>query len=120
VELENVLEELELELSDFCAAAVVGLDGLSIAEVSADGDMDITEVSAEFASVINSLAKTSLSINAGSVTSTLESTAKYHFLTQMVDDYPYFLVVVIGSNGNIGKARYMMNRVMPVIKEIIQ
>ncbi len=120
MELENVLEELELELSDFYAAAIVGLDGLSIAEVSAGVEMDITEVSAEFASVINSLAKTALSINAGPVTGTLESTEKYHFLTQMVDDYPYFLLVIIGNSGNIGKARYMMNRAAPVIKEILQ
>ena len=120
MELENVLEELELELSDFYAAAIVGLDGLSIAEVSAGVEMDITEVSAEFASVINSLAKTALSINAGPVTGALESTEKYHFLTQMVDDYPYFLLVIIGNSGNIGKARYMMNRAAPVIKEILQ
>ena len=120
MELENVLEELQLELSDFYAGAVVGLDGLTIAELSTDDDVDIAGVSAEFASVINSISKTTQSIDAGMINGTLVTTEKYNFITQMIDGFPYFIIVVIGNMGNIGKARYLMSKTTKVISEIIQ
>jgi predicted regulator of Ras-like GTPase activity (Roadblock/LC7/MglB family) len=120
VELENVLEELQLELSDFYAGAIVGLDGLTIAELSTDDDIDILGVSAEFSSVINSISKTAQSIDAGMINGSLVTTEKYNFLTQMINELPYFIIVVIGNMGNIGKARYLMGKMTKVIAEIIQ
>jgi predicted regulator of Ras-like GTPase activity (Roadblock/LC7/MglB family) len=120
VELENVLEEFRLELSEFYAGAIVGLDGLSIAELTTDGEVDISGVSAEFASVINSISKTSDSIDAGLVQGSLITTDRFNFLTQMIDGFPYFFLIVIGNTGNIGKARYMMNKMVKIVAELIQ
>ena len=120
MELENILEELQLELSDFYAGAIVGLDGLTIAEVKTDERIDIVGASAEFASVINSMSKTSEYFDSGLVLGTLISTEEYNFLTQSVGNLPFFILVVLGNTGNIGKARYLMGKLSKMVMEMVQ
>ncbi|MBP7732287.1 MAG: hypothetical protein KA140_00770 [Caldisericia bacterium] len=120
MELENILEELQLELSDFYASAIVGLDGLTIAEIKSDDNVDINGASAEFASVINSMSKTSEYFDSGLVQGMLISTEKYNFLTQAVGNLPFFILVVLGNTGNIGKARYLMGKLSKVVMEMVQ
>lgn len=120
MELENILEELQVELSEFYAGAIVGYDGLTIAELSIDQDIDITGASAEFASVINSLSKSTEYFDSGMIQGTLVSTEKYNFLTQSIGCLPFFMLVAIGNTGNIGKARYLMGKLSKVAMELVQ
>ena len=119
VELDTILEGLKDELPEFVAAAVAGSDGLTISTLAKDSSVDMSMVGAEFASIVSMVSKAGREINAGKLHSSIFSTDNYHILTSQVGETPFFQIICLRSDGNIGKARYLMGKTEARIKEAI-
>ena len=96
--------------------ALMGADGIPIAQITADlgntpnplGD-DISTAGVEFARILSEIQKASDALNAGALTETVVSLARFHLLFRPVDE-DLILVLALRADGNVGKARYLMRR----------
>lgn len=119
MELEHILGELSCEMQDLVASAITGNDGLTIAVYSNDSSLDINTVSAEFASIVSSVSRIGDDINAGKFINSVFTTENYQILTSQISDMPFFQILCLKSGGNIGKARFLMGKYEPKIKDAL-
>lgn len=102
-------------------AALMGSDGIAIEQVVADrppeGPLadDIGTAGVEFGRILEEIRKASDALAGGAMSETLVVLARFTLIFRAVDE-DTFLVVVLGTDGNIGKARYLMRRQLRAIR----
>jgi predicted regulator of Ras-like GTPase activity (Roadblock/LC7/MglB family) len=115
------------EIVDGCGgglgAALMGSDGIPIAEVVVDSDharMLLTEeigtAGAEFGRILAEIAKASDALGGGAVHETAVVLSRFTLVFRNVDEET-FLVVALAPDGNLGKARYLMRRQLLVLRQ---
>ncbi|MFQ5416281.1 MAG: hypothetical protein ACE5FL_04435 [Myxococcota bacterium] len=111
-----ILQEIVDGCAGTIAAALMGNDGISIAEVAAAkppaGEPLAEEVGtagAEFGRILADISKASDSLGGGLVQETTVVLARFTLIFRAVDD-DTFVVVVLAPDGNLGKARYLIRR----------
>jgi predicted regulator of Ras-like GTPase activity (Roadblock/LC7/MglB family) len=119
-------EEILREIVDGCGggigAALMGSDGIAIAEYVAprapDGPLsdDIAVAGVEFGRILEETRKAADALGGGHLVETLVVLARMSLLFRSVDD-DTFLVVVLDPDGNLGKARYLMRRYLLAIRQ---
>ena len=105
------------------AAALMGDDGISIAEVVSDRD-DVREIlveeigtaGAEFGRILAEIGKASDALGGGAVHETAVVLSRFTLVFRNVDDET-FLVVAIAPDGNLGKARYLIRRQLNFLRQ---
>lgn len=102
--LASLLEEMANEIPGFVAAAVVGMDGLAIAEHAAKG-FDIETAAAQFALVMKMVQKSAAQIGSDEVEDNLVTSKDRYILTRSLGDGSYFLATAVdreaASLGNV-------------------
>ncbi len=117
-----ILREIVEQCGDGIGAALMGNDGIPIAQVDVgagpDGSLaaEIGTAGAEFGRVLEEIRKASDSLGGGAVRETVVSLARFTLIFRGVDEET-FLVLAIGPDGNLGKARYLMRRHLLAIKQ---
>ncbi len=94
-------------------AALMGSDGIPIEQV---GGEDVGTAGVEFGRILGEIRKASDAMGGGPVSETVVVLARFTLIFRIVDD-DTFLVVAIGPDGNLGKARYLMRRNMLAIRQ---
>jgi predicted regulator of Ras-like GTPase activity (Roadblock/LC7/MglB family) len=105
------------------AAALMGNDGISIAEVVSDRE-DVRDVlveeigtaGAEFGRILAEIGKASDALGGGAVNETAVVLSRFTLVFRNVDDET-FLVVAIAPDGNLGKARYLIRRQLNFLRQ---
>jgi predicted regulator of Ras-like GTPase activity (Roadblock/LC7/MglB family) len=120
---ETVLQMIVDECGGGRSAALMGLDGIAIAEARASAgvddddplDGDVTTAGIEFGRIIGEMTKASDSLGTGHVRESVLSLDRSTMIFHTVDE-DLILVLSLHPDGNLGKARYLIRRGMPEIR----
>ena len=120
---DAILGEIVSGCGGGIAAALMGDDGISIAEVVSDRE-DVREIlveeigtaGAEFGRILAEIGKASDALGGGAVHETTVVLSRFTLVFRNVDDET-FLVVAIAPDGNLGKARYLIRRQLNFLRQ---
>ena len=120
---ESILQEIVDDCGGGLAAALMGLDGISIAQVRASGERDpsdplagdVTQAGAEFGRLLGEMIKASDSLGTGDVRETVVQLDRVSLVFHTVDE-DLMMVLALRPDGNLGKARYLIRRQMITIR----
>jgi predicted regulator of Ras-like GTPase activity (Roadblock/LC7/MglB family) len=108
--VQDLLNEFRSEIgADFVSTDVVGMDGLSIAGMSADPNFDGSAASARFAMVMKLASKVADKIEMGNVDDTLTTTDVAYIITRFLGDGSYYWGVAVTREATLGVVRMLMN-----------
>jgi predicted regulator of Ras-like GTPase activity (Roadblock/LC7/MglB family) len=117
----SLLQEIVENCGGGIGAALMGNDGIPIEEVQAgpapDGPLrdDIGTAGVEFGRILEEIRKASDALAGGALVETVVTLARFTLVFRAVDD-DTFLVLVLGPDGNLGKARYLIRRQLLAIR----
>ncbi len=103
-------------------AVLMGTDGIPIEQVVMapvpEGPLaeDLATAGVEFGRILDDIRKASDALSGGAVREAVVVLARFTLLFRMVDE-EVFLVLVLGVDGNIGKARYLIRRQLPAVRQ---
>ena len=119
----TILNEIVAGCGGGLGAALMGADGIPIAEVVADTPAareylseEIGTAGAEFSRILSDIAKASDALGGGAVHETAVVLSRFTLIFRSVDEET-FLVVAIAPDGNLGKARYLMRRKLLFLRQ---
>ena len=120
---EATLQKIVDECGGGRGAALMGLDGISIAlaRASAGTDVDdpmngdVTNAGIEFGRILGEMTKASDSLGTGPVRESVITLARGTLIFHVVDE-DLILVLSMRPDGNIGKARYLIRRNLPGLR----
>lgn len=99
------LEEMSKEIPGFVAAAVVGKDGLAIAEHMTT-DFNIEAASSQFALVMQLVQKSAAQIGSNQIEDNLVTSKDRYIISRYLGDGSYFLVTAVDKEGSsLGNVR---------------
>jgi predicted regulator of Ras-like GTPase activity (Roadblock/LC7/MglB family) len=117
---ESILGQVLNECPGAVGAALMGSDGVPIAEVSASSPRDAADevslLGVEFGRILDEARKAADAADAGAILELAVHTERYHVLIQAVDRDTY-LVLALTPEANVGKGRYLMRRHQLAIRE---
>jgi predicted regulator of Ras-like GTPase activity (Roadblock/LC7/MglB family) len=104
--IQELLTEMGEEVQGFMAAAVVGMDGLGIADHVLDASLDMESVTAQLTLLIK-LVQTSIGkLDAGEIEDNLLTTGSAYLMTRFLGDTGYFVGIMADRNdANLGNMR---------------
>jgi DNA-binding response OmpR family regulator/predicted regulator of Ras-like GTPase activity (Roadblock/LC7/MglB family) len=107
-----LLEELEREIPDVIAAAVVSIDeGVPLAATTNDPAFDVDIVAAYYAEVIKTNEKALKALQKGPrLEEVLVTTDTFSLYVKPLPDTRFYVGLVIAQKGNVGMARTVMKR----------
>jgi predicted regulator of Ras-like GTPase activity (Roadblock/LC7/MglB family) len=115
------LREIARNCGGGIGAALMGNDGIAIEQVlvqpAPDGPLadDIGTAGVEFGRILDEIRKAADALAGGAVEETVVSLSRFRLIFRPVDA-DNFLVVVLGPDGNLGKARYLIRRHLLAIR----
>ena len=101
----EVLQEMADRLDDFVGASVVGLDGVSVANLIVERGFNEERASAALSQLVKQATESSEAMDAGTFEETITTSEKYLFLTRPIGNDKFFVQIILKSDGNIGAAR---------------
>ena len=108
----DILKELVNGTEGAIGALVVGVDGIPVDEFTVSGTMDLQSMTVEYSSLLKEIEKGSRAAQLGSTREvTVKAGRAMVMLRRLNDDY--FLVLVIGPDGNFGKGRFLLRMSVP-------
>jgi predicted regulator of Ras-like GTPase activity (Roadblock/LC7/MglB family) len=118
---DTILRKILDECGGGLGIALMGSDGMPVAEIHAAGARvhmgeDIGVAGAEFGRILDEIRKAADTLNGGGVHETVLGFARFSVILRAVDD-DLFLVLAIAPDGNLGKARYLIRRHMFAIRD---
>ncbi|MBO9369967.1 MAG: DUF4388 domain-containing protein [Chloroflexi bacterium] len=103
--MNDILKELSGQVPGFIAAAVVGMDGLDIAEYAA-GPVDVESINAQMTLLFKLVDGAVDKLKAGVIEDYLLTTEKAYLLIRPLSDRNYYLGIVADrKSGNVGNMR---------------
>ena len=110
---ESILGQVLNECPGALGVALMGSDGIPIAQVAAPSPQDLgDEVSLlgiEFGRILDESRKAADAASAGGVIELAVQTERFHVLVHALDRDTY-LVLALAPDANVGKGRYLMRR----------
>ncbi|MFK7897496.1 MAG: hypothetical protein AB8G23_16780 [Myxococcota bacterium] len=124
----SILQEIVDQCGGGFSASLMGLDGIAIDEVRRGPDVettgrmsddplrgDVTDAGIEFGRILNEMTKASEALGAGSLRETVVCLSRVNLIFHAVDE-ELILVLSLHPDGNLGKARYLIRRSLPLIR----
>jgi predicted regulator of Ras-like GTPase activity (Roadblock/LC7/MglB family) len=119
---ERILRSIVEECGGGLGAALMGNDGIPIAQVSPqrpapgfDAD-DMGAAGVEFGRILDEIRKVSDALSGGGLAEAVVSLARFTLVLRVVDS-DTFLVLALQPDGNLGKARYLVRRQLLALRE---
>ena len=113
---ERILQTIVDECGGGFGAALMGLDGVAIAQVEATSppphdplDGDVTTAGIEFGRILSDVTKVSDSLATGQMREAVISLDRVNLVFHTIDE-DLVLVLALTPDGNLGKARYLIRR----------
>jgi predicted regulator of Ras-like GTPase activity (Roadblock/LC7/MglB family) len=118
MDFKAALNEMVGSVDGSIGAGLVGLDGLVIDQVSVKADFDITVAGAEYATILKNAIKASQNFGLGNTSEVLISTEKATMIMMMVGSQ-YFATIALGLDGNLGRGRLELKKVIPKFEQAL-
>jgi predicted regulator of Ras-like GTPase activity (Roadblock/LC7/MglB family) len=118
----SILRSIVEECGGGLGAVLMGGDGIPIEEYVTDAipegpvQEDIGSAGVEFSRILEEVRKAADALAGGSVSEMVVSLARMTLVFRPVDGET-FLAVVLASDGNLGKARYLIRRHLLAIRQ---
>lgn len=103
------LENLAAQVDGTLLAAMVASDGIPVEFVDRDSDLDIEVLAAELMSQVRAVSLNHQELAVGDVRFMSISTDRYSLIVSALTD-EYYLLLVIGADSNLGRARFELRR----------
>lgn len=116
MDFKTVLSEMISNVDGAMGAGVVGTDGIVIDQVSLKGSFNISDVGAEYATIIKNAKKASENFGLGRTNEILISTEKAMMIMNTVSA-DYFVAIALELDGNLGRGRLEVKKVIPKIEK---
>ena len=116
---ESILRKILDECPDGLGVALMGRDGIPLAQVQAStggrlGE-DIAVAGVEFGRILGEIVKASDALRGGSVVENVVILTRFALILRVVDE-DFFVVLALPPDGNLGKARYLIRRHLVAIR----
>jgi len=106
----EILQRIVEETSGGIGAVLMGYDGIAIEQFFApDQDIDLQMVVVEYSNVLKEIRKTAEILSLGDMEEISIRTDRFMIVIRMLTE-EYFSALIINSDGNFGKGRYLMVR----------
>lgn len=105
VKTSEILQEIADSLDDFVGASVVGIDGMSIANLIVERGFSEEKASAALSQLVKQATSSSDAMDAGEFEETITTSEKYMFITRPLGKGKFFMQLILKATGNIGAAR---------------
>jgi predicted regulator of Ras-like GTPase activity (Roadblock/LC7/MglB family) len=117
---EAVLHDIVASCPGALGAALMGSDGLPIAQCMADGAEELEDsvgvMGVEFGRVLEETRKASDAVEGGALEEMAVRMGRYQVALRALDAETY-LVLVLAAEGNVGKGRYLLRRHAAALRE---
>ena len=116
MDFKTILNEIVNNVDGAIGAGLVGTDGIVIDQVSTTGSFDISDVGAEYATIIKNAKKASENFGLGKTNEIMISTDKAMMIIMMVG-HEYFINMALELDGNLGRGRLEVKRAIPKLEK---
>lgn len=106
---DESLRRITNNIEDSLGIAMVGMDGIVVEEHKKDPLLDLQSLGAEYCAVIKDVERASASLGLGSGKEISVITDKAIIILNRINE-EYFLLLVLGSEGNFGKGRFLLKK----------
>lgn len=116
----ETLQDIVENVGGGFGAVIMGYDGIPIDEyVKEDDALDVQLLTAEYAAVLKEIKRTVEVLKAGVLEEVAINTEFSTAIARVIND-DFFVVLVMGSDGNFGKGRFLLRRESPKLGEALQ
>jgi predicted regulator of Ras-like GTPase activity (Roadblock/LC7/MglB family) len=113
--LKNILDES----CGGIGVVIMGYDGIAIDECIREGALDVQLLAVEYASVLKEIKRTVGVLKTGELEEVSIVSEKCSVIVRGISD-DFFIAMLIDSDGNFGKARYLLKRDAARLREELQ
>jgi predicted regulator of Ras-like GTPase activity (Roadblock/LC7/MglB family) len=114
---ESILRGIVSQCSGCIGVALMGADGIPIAEVGGASDSEeVTLLGVEFGRVLEEARKVASTVNGGELEELVIAMSRTQVVMRVVDRDTIF-VLALDPTGNLGKARYLLRRHLIDVRE---
>jgi len=110
------LEETVNGVKGGYGAVVMGFDGIPVEMFAANEEIDIETVGMEFSVLLKEVRKAAEMLEAGDAEEVTVRTDRLTTILRVINE-EYFVALSIARDGNLGKARYLLRVISPILGE---
>ena len=118
MDFKAALNDMVQNTDGSIGAGLVGLDGIVIDQVSTRTDFDITVAGAEYATIIKNALKASQNFGLGKTGEIMISTDTTSMVMVLIGNQ-YFLALALALDGNLGRARLELKKLIPKFEQAL-
>jgi predicted regulator of Ras-like GTPase activity (Roadblock/LC7/MglB family) len=118
MDFKGVLQKVVNNVDGAIGAGVIGIDGIAIDQFSVKSSFDITAAGAEYSTIIKNSKKASESFGLGKTNEVLISTEVATMIMMMVGDN-YFVNLALSLDGNLGRGRLELKKIIPELEKML-
>ncbi len=115
----EILKKLVSDVDGAIGAVLMGYDGISIDDYIQDGRTDdIQLLAVEYTSIIKEVRRAVDVLKTGQMEELSLATDQSRIVIRVVNE-EFFVLLVLSEDGNFGKARYLLKRAVPLLREAL-
>jgi predicted regulator of Ras-like GTPase activity (Roadblock/LC7/MglB family) len=117
---KDIMKTLVDQTGGALGGVIMGYDGIAIEEYLGDtGGLDVQTLAIEYASVLKEIKRTVGVLKTGELEEVSIISEQCSVIVRGVSD-DFFVALVLAADGNFGKARYLLKREAPKLREALQ
>jgi predicted regulator of Ras-like GTPase activity (Roadblock/LC7/MglB family) len=114
--LKDTLKDIPEKVGGGIGALLMGYDGIPIEEYILGSDIDIQLLSVEYVNVMKEVKRSVEVLKTGALEEILISTEQSKIIIRTVCE-DYFVMLILNSEGNYGKGRYLLKLESPNLRD---
>ena len=117
---KEMLKALVAQVSGALGVVIMGYDGIAIDEyLTESAGLDVQTLAIEYASVLKEIKRTIGVLRTGELEEVSIISEQCTVVVRGVSD-DFFVALVLSSEGNFGKGRYLLKREAPKLRQALQ
>jgi predicted regulator of Ras-like GTPase activity (Roadblock/LC7/MglB family) len=116
--LKQILASIVDDVSGGLGAIIIGYDGISVDEYMKETPLDIHTMAIEYVTVIREIRNTVSVLGIGNMEELAIHTENLQAVMRAINE-DLLIVLVMTSDGNYGKGRYLLKRDVPLLREAL-
>jgi predicted regulator of Ras-like GTPase activity (Roadblock/LC7/MglB family) len=114
--LKDTLKDITEKVGGGIGALIMGYDGIPIEEYILESDFDIQLLAVEYVNVMKEVKRSIDVLKTGNLEEILISTERSKIVIRTVCE-DYFVLLILKSDGNYGKGRYLLKLEGPRLRD---
>jgi predicted regulator of Ras-like GTPase activity (Roadblock/LC7/MglB family) len=116
MDLKNALKEIVEIVGGGVGIVIMGYDGIPIEEYIREEVFNVQLLAVEYANVMKEVKRTIDVLKTGDLEEILITTGQTRVIIRSICD-DFFIILMLDSDGNYGKGRYLLKREAPKLRE---